>query len=343
MTPAWKPVTIPLCLILLCFHSNVFADRNHLGFGFENEKQSVTIPFRSVKNLIILEAELDNQKKLNLILDTGIRSLVLFHKSHVPEISEQTFKLKFTGAGTKSPIPATVSINHTLRLSEDVVAYQINAVILKKSNPYLHELNGVKIHGVFGYQLFTRFQVRIDYENQLITLNEPLQGDDIPGFNSIPIQIHDTKPFVQIHALNQNKEWEQIQLLVDVGANHQMLIHNLPKTQSIIRSNLKKQKIAEGLSGTIEGRQSRLEKVLFGEDIFNNVEILIPTKNTYHQESLGVEKHGSLGSKFFQGKTIIIDYINARLHYNSGEKEAFDNSADELALDDRVGQYELDK
>lgn len=342
MTPAWKPVTIPLCLILLCFHSNVFADRNHLGFGFENEKQSVTIPFRSVKNLIILEAELDNQKKLNLILDTGIRSLVLFQKSHVPKISQETFKLKFTGAGTKSPIPATVSINHTLRLSQDVVAYQINAVILKKSNPYLHELNGVKIHGVFGYQLFTRFQVRIDYENQLITLTEPLQGDDIPGFNSIPIQIHDTKPFVQIHTLNQNKEWEQIQLLVDLGANHQMLIHNLPKTQSIIQPNLQKRKIAEGLSGTIEGQQGRLEKVRLGQEIYDHIEILIPTKNTYHQESLGVEKHGSLGSKFFHGKTIIIDYINARLHFNSGKTEAFAASIDARAPNNQVDQNLVD-
>lgn len=83
-----------LFLIAIIFISvDVYAKRKHLGFGFENEKETVNIPFKSVKTLIILEAEIDGKSKLNLILDTGIRSLVLFKKSFLPKISELTFDL----------------------------------------------------------------------------------------------------------------------------------------------------------------------------------------------------------------------------------------------------------
>lgn len=111
--------------------------------------------------------------KLNLILDTGIRSIVLFNKSFVPDISDHTFQIKFTGTGLRTAIPANVSTGHNLRLSEDVIANQINIVLLKRSNNYLHRIKGHKIHGAFGYQLFSRFQVKIDFEHKIITVSEP--------------------------------------------------------------------------------------------------------------------------------------------------------------------------
>ena len=74
------------------------SDLNHFGFGFDNHKESVTIPFKSYNNLIIIESVIDDKNKLNLILDTGIRSLVLFDKSYIPKVSEYTFDIKFTAA-----------------------------------------------------------------------------------------------------------------------------------------------------------------------------------------------------------------------------------------------------
>ena len=97
----------------------------------------------------------------------------------------------------EKPISAEVSIQHKLRLCDDVVANHINAVILKRSNNYLHELKGIKIHGAFGYQLFSRFQVKIDYKNKLLTISEPYKMEKIRGFEAIPVIVRDTKPFVE--------------------------------------------------------------------------------------------------------------------------------------------------
>ncbi len=309
----------PIFFIIICIQFNCFAERNHLGFGFENEKKIVTIPFKSVNNLIILQASIDGDKSINLILDTGIRSLVLFQKSYLPKISEQTFQIKFTGTGVHTPIPALVSTGHDLRLSEDVVANKINAVILKRSNNHLHEIKGIKIHGAFGYQLFARFQVKIDFENNLMTLVEPYKTEEIPGFHSVPLVIHDTKPFVELKAMSDNNEWHQLQMILDLGANHKLLIHDQSETSSIISNNLPKERIAEGLNGSIYGYKTSFQKIRLGAMDYPTTEILIPTIGTYHQESLELKKHGSIGSKFFGNQSIIIDYINARLFIEDKE------------------------
>jgi hypothetical protein len=324
-----------LCLIISIslIQLNCFADRNHLGFGFENDKQNVTIPFKNVNNLIVLQATLDDEQNLNLILDTGIRSLVLFNKSFIPKISDQTFQIKFTGTGVHTPIPAKVSTRHNLRLSKDVVANQINVVILKKSNTHLHEIGGMEIHGVFGYQLLTRFSVQIDFQHELITLSEPSKGQyEIKGYQLIPLTIHDTKPFVQLDALNHNQKWARLNLILDLGANHKILIHNQPENSSIISTKLKNQRIAEGLNGSIYGYKTNFEKVRIGTIEYTSTEILIPNKNTYHQESLDLKKQGSIGSKFFDDQTIIIDYANGGLYLkniSASEQHQHSNLAQE--------------
>lgn len=312
------------CVLVLSYihQINIFADLKHLGFGFDNEKKSVTIPFISYNNLIIIESVIDEKIKLNLILDTGIRSLVLFNKSYIPKVSNNTFNLMFTGAGNPTPIEAEVSINHTLRLSEDVVANQINAVILNRSNKYLHELKGTKIHGAFGYQLFTRFQVKIDYKNQLITLIEPHKASVFHGFESIPISIHDTKPFVEANFLAKKGKWKKLNLIIDLGANHKILLHDHINNKGSNINSLKQQRIAEGLSGSIYGRKEISKSIRLGSITFNDTEILIPTNTSYSNESINnIEKHGSIGGKFFNKSTIILDYINGYLFIENSKNE----------------------
>jgi hypothetical protein len=308
-------------LLALCFlQSRCLADRNHLGFGFENQKESVTIPFKNINNLIVLEAVLDDKTKLNLILDTGIRSIVLFNESYVPEISDYTFQIKFTGTGLRTAIPAKVSTGHNLRLSEDVIANQINVVLLKRSNNNLHQIKGHKIHGAFGYQLFSRFQVKIDFEHEIIILSEPYKSEQIKGYMAVPLIMHDTKPFVAVEALNAKSEWHPLQMILDLGANHKILLHRQKETESLIAPNLEKNRIAEGLNGSIYGYKSAIAQIKLGSQLYATTDILIPTITTYHQESMEIKKHGSIGSKFFANQTIIIDYVNERLFIKIPEK-----------------------
>jgi len=53
-------------LVSLLFNCTIVnAERHHLGFGFDNKKESVIIPFASFNNLIIIESVID--EKINSI------------------------------------------------------------------------------------------------------------------------------------------------------------------------------------------------------------------------------------------------------------------------------------
>lgn len=143
---------------------------------------------------------------------------VFTKKASVPSLSEKTFSLSFSVAGDLHPIAATAYVDHKLRLSDDVVANQINLVILNKSNKYLHKLKGIKIHVAFGCQLFSRFQVKIDYKHKIITLTELFATNCIHGFQSIPMSIHDTKPFINTQLSTKGKKSKKLNMMLDLGA-----------------------------------------------------------------------------------------------------------------------------
>lgn len=313
MQPTLEKKLLLLAIVVIVFLHTSIANKNHLGFGFDNEIISETIPFDSHKNLIIVKATLDGERELNLILDTGIRSLILFKKSYVPKISDQTFDIDFTAAGEPTPISALVSINHTLRLSKNVVANQINSVILERYNPYLNNLKGVKIHGAFGYQLFARFQVKIDYENKLITLSEPSSNQSFTGFEAIPIKIQDTKPFIETDFLTKDNSWTKLNLLLDLGANHKVLLLDNPTVTNLFHQIKPNNRIAEGLSSSIFGIKAYTELVRLGQAQFHHVELLIPDKSWYHHESIDIVKHGSIGGRLFEDSIIVVDYVNGLL------------------------------
>ena len=314
MSTIFRRYLIILSSLQILSYSNSIADFNHLGFGFDNDTETVNIPFKRINNLIILESVVDDDFKLNLILDTGIRSLVLFDKSYIPKVSENTFDITFNSAGIGKPMNAFVSVNHTLRLSKHVVANQINVVIINKSNKYLHKIKDTKIHGAFGYQLFTRFQVKIDYKNQIITLTEPNKINKLIGFESIPLYIHDTKPFVKTDFLTRKNYWHQLNLFLDLGANHRLLLFNIDHIKSTIDQKKSEYRIAEGLSGSIYGLDGFVRLLKLGSILHKNVAMIVPSKSTYHRESIPeIEKHGAIGGKFFDNSVIVIDYINGYL------------------------------
>lgn len=307
-----KSLLIVVAMIFLSQHS--LANNNHLGFGFDNEQISETIPFTSYKNLIIIKAILDDKSKLNLILDTGIRSLVIFEKKSVPEVSKNTFSIGFTAAGEPKPISALVSAGHTLRLSDDVVANQINTVILKRFNPYLEKLKGVKIHGVFGYQLFSRFQVKIDYKKHQITLSEPSNRKQFENFEIVPIKIHDTRPFIETQFLTASKKWKKLNLLLDLGANHKVLLLDKRSITTLFNQTKEHNRIAEGLSSSIYGSKAQTKSLRLGQRHFPDIEFLIPDRDWYYHENLEIDKDGSIGGRLFEDSIIVVDYSNGLLY-----------------------------
>ena len=106
--------------------------------------------------------------------------------------------------------------------------------------------------------------------------------------------------------------------MLDLGANHKILLldrHNIKGAVGYI-SDI--QRIAEGLGGSIYGRKGIAKTIKIGGVQFDNTEMLLPTKDTYHRESIdGISKQGSIGGRFFEKSTVILDYINGLFYIKS--------------------------
>ncbi len=93
--------------------------------------------------------------------------------------------------------------------------------------------------------------------------------------------------------------------------------------------SIRNQRIAEELSGSIYGVKSIGNDIKLGSMSYKNIEILVPTKNTYHHETTEVEKHGSIGGNFFNKSTIVLDYSNG-LFFIENNNDKSNNLNDNL-------------
>lgn len=158
--------TTQTILVLALFSFALHANPRH-GFYLPDSITEFSFKYRSVENLIILPVTINDTIQLNLILDTGCRSLVLFGKKFddafifLPEK-----RIQFSGLGEGKPISGKISLHNKVTLGE-VLGEDITLVVVGEQNVFRRF---PQIHGVIGYDLFTRFEIELIPRRQMITL-----------------------------------------------------------------------------------------------------------------------------------------------------------------------------
>jgi hypothetical protein len=138
-------------------------------FVFPSGESRVTVPFRLMSNLVVIDAQLVGSKQLPFILDTGGVDLVF------PE-TVQALRLNSEGrlwgfGGGAADLETSQTEIEGMKLGPIQFAHQIFMVY---PFPDLRTAIGVpELSGILGYEIFKRFTVRIDYPNRLITLCLP--------------------------------------------------------------------------------------------------------------------------------------------------------------------------
>ena len=281
------------------------------GFLIKNNADKAIIPFRYIDDFIVLPVRLNHGKTLNIILDTGIRSIVIFNKktAYKHGLFEDR-EVIFSGAGLKNSVEGFVT-NQVIVSLPQVQAKGISIVTLNKA---FTQLNNMGIDGAMGYQIFSRFIVEIDYKNQFLVLHNDKKFKLEPGFEKVPISIEDTRPYVNARVSDLNGEEQNLKFMIDTGFNNEMILFKNHKTHPAIRS-LKKdrfnQTLGKGLAGTIKGRLAHnfnfcLQNILIKAD-----EVFLPNNNVYELDDY---RDGTIGNKTLSQNLVIIDYINEYLY-----------------------------
>lgn len=193
-----------------------------------SDSASSTIQFSRAGNLILIRAKADTTEGF-FILDTGAPYLILnmtYFRGYPGNSNPEGAQGGITGSVT-SATPTRVK-----KLS--MGGFHYHGVEADRINlGHIEDSKGVKILGLLGMQLFKRFEMIIDYENNLIHLHLIQKKEaktyksemlrDPSTYNTFPIIIKDNK--LLINAVIGGKT---LSFVIDTGAESNIIDSRLP-------------------------------------------------------------------------------------------------------------------
>ncbi len=288
----------------------------NLGFGLSDGRKKVQIPIEINNNLIILPVVLNGMLPLKFILDTGVRTTILTDKSFT-DILNLPYSRKYTisGPGGEKLVDAYVTNNVSLDLP-GVHGEGHAMLVLAEDYLQLRNYLGTDVHGILGYELFSRFVIKVDYERKLLTIMTPEKSKPGNRYEKIPIRIEDTKPFLTAEVVESDGTEMTAKLLVDSGASHGLMLESTSDRRIKIPKNTVSSIIGRGLGGVIMGRVGRVKSLSLGNYVINNPISNFPNPNSYTDtlKSGTVNRNGSVGGEILSRFTVIFDFSNEKLY-----------------------------
>ena len=193
------------------------------------DTSDMVLPFSRVGNLILLKARVDSTEG-NFVLDTGAPHLVLnltyFRHYRDARLGADEEPGGVTGAALAAP-------------PTDIDEFKLGAVTYSRLRAdrvnlgHIENSRGVKILGLLGVQLFKRFEMIIDYENNLLYLHligrkeassyQSEQLRDPASFHTFSIQLVEHKILTTAHIAGK-----KLNFVIDTGAESNVLDSRLP-------------------------------------------------------------------------------------------------------------------
>ena len=301
--------SLPLILVMLVFSSSTAKAQY---FDLQGGRKRVTLPFKMIRDLIIIKLDINGKGPFNFILDSGVGFMLITDPKLVDSINvanKRTIKIAGLGKGEdfEAYITSPLNINIPGLLSYDVVA-----AILKTDHFGLSGFAGIPIHGLIGYEFFNNLAVKIDFSDSTLTVSKPKSTRFFGKNNKIPIVIENRKPYLHAKITFPNGTKTDDKLILDLGAGHPLSLENMIEKHGMpdkfIAANL-----GVGLTGPIDGFISRLSEVDIGRFKLKNVlasfpvESLKPAADEQHRD-------GNLGIGILKRFNLIIDYPDSAVY-----------------------------
>jgi len=161
------------------------------------DRSSLEIPIRYVDSHVYLDLTSDQAGELHLFLDTGtdrsVVSDVAGQKLGVAPLPPRSISrirclwhrcISFEGYGSK---PKTMEFKRaSIRLrsgGSEVYNGKINVMNMKLFFPF----SGTRIDGMFGWDIFERWCVRLDYQRRTMTITDPGRCPSLVGANAVAL------------------------------------------------------------------------------------------------------------------------------------------------------------
>jgi hypothetical protein len=266
--------------------------------------QTLIVPIKRAGNLIIVEAQLDSLEG-NFVMDTGAPYLVLnsTYFRDAPHVEEKT------SAGINGESDGTfTTIVHNFSIL-DLHYSRITADVTDLSG--IENGRGIKILGLLGTRLFSKFAVTIDLQNNLLYIHKLDNNGNIPAEELVFKEPYLQVPFKYLNdiiflkcSVNDKPMW----FVFDSAAETNLLDYSrsrkmLKDMQIISRSKL------TGVGGsTFEVLYARFNKLAVGDKQFFRNRVLI-TNLEKMGKAYDHSIDGILGYDFFSRGVFTINFV----------------------------------
>lgn len=193
-----------------------------------SDSPSAVIPFNKIGNLIVVQAKVDTAEG-NFILDTGAPGLILnmtYFRQYPASLRIDEEAGGVTG-GIAAASPTDVD-------SLELASFRYSRIQADRINlGHIENTRGIRILGLLGMNLFKRFEMIIDYENNLIHLHLISKKEarayshemlkDTAVYNEFPLDIKNNKLYTYGEVAGK-----KLTFIIDTGAESNILDSRLP-------------------------------------------------------------------------------------------------------------------
>ena len=308
----------PLLVVLFIFALNdSFCQQQILGFSLPPDINRVEIPIEIHNNLAVVPVVLNNTLPLKFIVDTGVRTAILTEKIY-SDILNLSYSRKYTisGAGGQKLVDAYLTNNVTFDMP-GVHGQGHSMLVLDQDYLELKNSMGTEVHGILGYELFSRFVVTVNYETKRLILERPDSFKPRKSFQVLPITVEDTKPFIRVPLAMTDSAKLIAKLLVDSGASHGIFLEiDSDSAVQVPKKNIDAV-LGRGLGGIIIGKIGRVRQLSLGSyqlpNLIANFPIdYIPKDST--QENNKKHRNGSIGGDLLSRFTVVFDFPHEKIY-----------------------------
>ena len=284
-------------------------------FDLLPNRKHVTIPFRLIRDLIVIRLNINDKGPFNFVLDSGVGLMLITDPKLVDSINvtnKRTIKIGGLGEGDDLEAYVTAALNVQI---PGLKSYDVGAAILKTDHFGLSNYAGIPIHGLLGYEFFNNLAVKFDFTDSTLSVSRSKDMRFFSKSTKIPLEIENRKPYLQVKITFANGVKSNDKLIFDLGAGHPLSLENIIEKHGLpdkfIAANL-----GVGLTGPIKGFVSRVKEVAIGKYKIKNVITSFPLEKAGDQ--LAGQRDGNMGMGILKRFTLIVDYPDSTLYLKPG-------------------------
>jgi hypothetical protein len=301
--------------IFISLHSNA----QFLGFYIDDENERTSFRFELINNLIVVPVVINDTINLNFILDTGVRATILTDNTLTNFDLAKCRPVHIIGAGIMNEVEAFVVSNVSFRLP-GITSPGLSIVALKEDYLHLQNHLGMAIHGILGYDFFSQFVVKIDYESKIITVIKPDKFKPGKRFVCTDIKLFHGRPYLLTNFLQYNNTIVNARLLIDTGASHAIMLETDSDSTIYVPDNSIETIVGWGLGGELIGELGRIDSLHLSQFHFKDVLCtFIPGYGQNLTDKIP-DRKGSIGGELLGRFTIILDYKNEKVYLRKNSR-----------------------